>query len=88
MNINGKTMIFKNDYGYSTSISKKNKEDKYDKIYVAVQFLSGVEVENKTLIEIKNGFISFYSTKDGLPKIKLIILDFEIISNNDDNLPF
>jgi len=77
MNITGKTMIFKSEYGYSTAISNKNQEGQYDKMYVSVQLPKGVELENKTMIEIQNGFITFYKTKEGLPKLKLVIMDFE-----------
>lgn len=92
MNILGKTMIFKSEYGYSTAISKKNQEGQYDKMYLSVQLPKGIELENKTMIEITKGFLSFYNTKDGLPKIKVIVMEFskeeneEILDNNE--LPF
>ena len=76
MNISGKTMIFKSEYGYSTAISKKNQDGEYTKIYVSVQLPKGVELENKTMIEITKGFLSFYNTKDGLPKIKIVVMEY------------
>jgi hypothetical protein len=76
MNITGKTMIFKSQYGYSTTISKKNQDGEYERMYVSVQLPKNIELENKTVIEITNGFLSFYNTKDGLPKIKIIIREF------------
>lgn len=97
MNIIGKTMIFKSEYGYSTAISSKNQEGQYEKMYVSVQLPKGIELENKTMIEIQNGFITFYKTKEGLPKLKLVIMKFEKedkIDGNDvfeltsDDLPF
>lgn len=93
MNILGKTMIFKSEYGYSTAISNKNQEGQYDKMYVSVQLPKGVELENKTMIDITKGFISFYKTKEGLPKLKLVIIDFEtenkiVQADSIDYLPF
>lgn len=95
MNITGKIMIFKSEYGYSTAISNKNQEGQYDKMYVSVQLPKGVELENKTMIDITKGFISFYKTKEGLPKLKLVILDFETENKIEpteaeiiDDLPF
>lgn len=76
MNILGKTMIFRNDYGYSCAISKKNQNGEYEKIYLQVQMPKGIELENKTMVEITNGFLSFYNTKDGLPKLKIVVLEF------------
>lgn len=76
MNITGKTMIFKSEYGYSTTISKKNQDEKYERMYVSVQLPKNIELENKTVIEITNGFLSFFKTKDGLSKIKIVVMEF------------
>ena len=76
LNINGKVMIFKNQYGYSTTISKKNQDGEYTNMYVSIQLPKNIELENKTVIEITNGFLSFYNTKDGLPKIKIVVMEF------------
>lgn len=76
MNITGKTMIFKSQYGYSTTISKKNQDGEYERMYVSVQLPKNIELENKTVIEITNGFLSFYNSKDGLPKIKIVVREF------------
>lgn len=76
MNITGKTMIFKSQYGYSTTISRKNQDGEYTNMYVSVQLPKNIELENKTVIEITNGFLSFYNTKDGLPKIKIVVMEF------------
>jgi len=94
MNIIGKTMIFKSEYGYSTIVSNKMQNGEYEKIYVSVQLPKEIELENKTLIEIKSAFLSFYKTKEGLPKIKIVVLDFEQLNNffyekkDEDDLPF
>lgn len=72
-----KVMIFKNDYGYSTSISSKNKDGEYDKMYISMQMPKETQIENMTLINIIDGYLSFYKTKDGLPKIKVVVKEFE-----------
>ena len=77
MNINGTTMIFKNEYGYSTSILNKNKEGQYESMYITVQLPKGTELENKTKINITNGFISFYRNKNGIAMPKFVIQEFE-----------
>lgn len=76
MNITEKTMIFKSQYGYSTTISKKNQDGEYERMYVSVQLPKNIELENKTVIEITDGFLTFYNTKDGLPKIKIVVMEF------------
>jgi hypothetical protein len=76
MNITGETLIFRNEFGYSTSISRKNQDGEYEKMYLSVQLPKGVELENKTKINIKNGFLSYYNTKDGLPKIKIVVMEY------------
>ena len=80
MKILGKTMIFRNEYEgksiYSTTISSKDINGNYTNMYVSVQLPKNIELENKTVIEITNGFLSFYNTKDGLPKIKIVVMEF------------
>lgn len=99
MKVTEETMIFKNDIGYSTSISRKKEDGTYENMFIPVNFKKGVEVENKTKINITNGFLSFYKTKEGLAKIKLVVMDFttedkqeEMYILNDaeitDDLPF
>ena len=77
MNISGNTIIFKNEYGFSTTISNKNQEGQYENMRVSVQLPKGVDLENKTKINVTKGFISFYKTKEGLPKPKFVIQEFE-----------
>lgn len=78
MNISGKTMIFKSEYGYSTTISNKNQNGEYERMYLSIQLPKGVELENKTFINITNGFLTFYKNKQGLPQIKAIVMNYEI----------
>lgn len=94
MKITGQTIIFKNDRGYSTTISNKKEDGTYENMFIPVNFKRGIEVPNKTKINVINGFLSFYKTKDGLPKVKMVIMDFEQAEENqyelssDDDLPF
>ena len=79
MQIRGETMIFANEKGrYSTTVSNKNQDGTYDNMYIAVNFKKDIEVENQTKIDITNGFLSFYKTREGLPKPKIVVMDFEI----------
>ena len=97
LNINGKTIIYKNTYGYSTAISNKKQDGTYERMYVSLQLPKGVEVENKTYIEITKGFLAFYKDKNGLPKIKVVAMEIkqdepkqEVQENfySSDSLPF
>ena len=78
MNIIGETIIYKNDYGYSTNISRKNQNGEYENMYISVQLPKGIEFENKTKINIIKGFMTYYTTKDGLPKIKIVVMEYEL----------
>lgn len=106
--ITGETMIFRNEKGfYSTSISKgrKNAEGKteYDNTYINVGFKKGVDIPNKTKINIINGWLTFDKyEKDGnsTSYFKIFVSDYEIVgaiptSKNEivgagyeDDLPF
>ena len=86
MKISGETMIFKNDFGYSTSISNKKQDGSYEHMYISVQFkkddVEAQKMPNKTKVDIKNGFLSFYKASNGTAKPKLIITEYEIIDEN------
>jgi len=96
MRITGETIIFKNEKGmYNTTISNKREDGTYENMRISVNFKKGIEVENKTKINIKDGFLSFWKNKDGLPQVKLVIMDFEEVntegfqvSNDESDLPF
>ena len=84
LNINGKSIIYKNIYGYSTSISNKNKEGQYESMYITIQLPKGTELENKTKINITKGFISFYKNKNGIAMPKFVIQEFETEQESED----
>lgn len=98
MNISGKCKLFRKDFdngiSYSTTISNKNIEGKYEHMYVIVQMPKYTILEDKTNINITNGFLSNYKDKNGLMKIKLVVLDYDIESEEkpseytQDDLPF
>ena len=77
MNITGETLIFRNEFGYSTSISRKNQDGEYEKMYLSVQLPKGVELENKTKINITKSFLSFYKNKQGLPQVKIVVMEYK-----------
>ncbi len=61
---------------YSTYISNKNIDGTYEKLYLTVQLPRETILEDKTEIDITNGFLTFYKDKNGLPKVKMVILEF------------
>ena len=81
MNVLGNVRIFKKELNgkelYSTSISSKNQNGDWDKMYLSVQLPRNVVLENGTDINITKGFLSLYKTNDGLPKIKIVIQEFQ-----------
>ena len=85
VNATGETVIFRNEYDgksfYNTSLSKKNVNDEWENGSIGVQFKKDVEMHNKTKINITNGWLTFYKTKDEKPKTipYLFILEFDIV---------
>jgi hypothetical protein len=84
--IKGQTMIFKNQQGfYSTSISKKNKNNQWDSTYINVGFRKETNLENKTMIDIKDGWLTFdkYTKQDGSTNVyfKIFVNDYDIVSS-------
>lgn len=84
MKLSERLYVYKGQFGYSTLL--KNNEDK---MYVSVQFKKGQEpVNERTQIDIKDGFVSFYKDKNGFAKIKFVIMDYtEVIDQQNDYVP-
>lgn len=74
-------MIFANEYGYSTGVSRKNQNDEYIKTYIPVNFRKGVTVENKTTIKIKDAWLSLYEkkTEDKKKVLYIFVNEFDIV---------
>ena len=87
MNITGKTKVFRGKYGYSCSISNKNQDGTYERMYVNLQLPKGVEVENKTYIEITKGFLAFYKDKNGMSKIKIVAMEIKQDGEKNYEMP-
>lgn len=96
MEVKGKAKIYKSEYNgnvlYSTGISKKNEDGKYENMYVSCHLPKDAQLENGEMIEITKGFLTFYTDKNNLPKIKIVIMEYKQeekgISDNDLDLPF
>lgn len=75
-------MVFRGQYGYSTLL--KNKEDK---LYVQVGFKRGQEpLQDKLMINIKDGFLSFYKDKNGFAKPKIVVMDYTEVETTQNNM--
>ena len=81
MNISGTMRIYKNNYEgretYSTTIAKKDQFGNYENLYISVQLPQGISLENNSKINVTKGFLSFFKTRQGLPKIKAVVQEFE-----------
>ena len=94
MNISGEARILKDDRGvYKTTLATKvideNGEEKTIFTKVNVGFKKGVELKNKTKINITDGFLTFFRIPTNETKedgtiinkdfLKIVILDFEVL---------
>lgn len=101
MNITGQVTILKDDKGtYRLSIANKeiqeNGEEQTIFMRINVGFRKGVEVKNKTKINIKDGFLTFFRIntgnvyEDGSPEYKkfpkIMIMDFDVIEEGTDEV--
>ena len=75
-----KIYVSKTQYGWQTQA--KNGEEK---MYLDINFKKGIEPEEQFLqIEITDGFFSMYKNKQGLPKLKLVIMEYEKVNKEKD----
>lgn len=89
MQVRGEILLFKNDFGFSTSLSNKNMDGSYENMAISVQFRKGdmeaQRIPNKTKINIKNGFLTFYKSTNGMPKVKVVVLDYDVLGDINRN---
>lgn len=100
MNVTGEARILKDDRGvYKTTLvttetNKETQEEEKAFMKINVGFKKDVEVKNKTKINIKDGFLTFFriatgETYDNGKPIynyfpKLVIMDFDVIEEGID----
>lgn len=87
MNITGNARIFKNVYDgknvYKTSITNKDKDGKTEYYNISVQLPKDSDIENNTVINITQGFLGWYKSKDGIAKPKAVVMSYEVIGEEN-----
>lgn len=93
MEITGTMYIYKSQQygGYSTYVTNQEKE----KMYISVGFKKDQEpTEEKLKIEVKKAFLTFYKTKQGMAKPKIVVMEYSKEQQDDfmsvptEDLPF
>lgn len=78
-------MVFRREYEgrayYNLGLSKKDQDGKYVNGYIDCRFRKGVELEDKTKIQIKSGWLDFYKAKDNGTRVYVFVNEFEIVSS-------
>lgn len=79
-----KLNIRKGEYGYYTRL-KNTQNDEEISMYVNVQFAKcGEPTETALQINIQDGFLSCYSSQDGI-KVKVVVMEYEVLNVYDNN---
>lgn len=77
---------------YSTSISNKDANGKWENYYISVVFPKGTAIDNGEVVKVTSGFWSFWKDKNGLPHPKIVVMSYEDnginITNEKDDMPF
>ena len=92
----GEVMVFVNEREdghryYRVGISKKMQDGSYQNGYLDVQFKKDIIVENKTKINIKSAWLTFYINKDNRTVPYVFVNEFEQLDNTQfgaEPLPF
>jgi hypothetical protein len=82
--VTGEGMIFRKEYEgkvfYSTSLGQKKQDDTWENASIDVKFKNGVNLADKTKIEVTKGWLKFYINKDKRPVWQIFISEFEQLS--------
>ena len=105
MQISGEMMVFRNEhespkgkwYSYATTIAKKREDGSYLRTRLDVMFRKDVVIENKSRINVKDGFLTVREyTQNGQTKTipVAMVLEFEqsaqtgFTALSNDDVPF
>ena len=68
---------------YSTSVGSKNEDEEYDNVYYNVRFKKdeSPDIEGAFKINVKKGFLTVSTDKDGDTYPSVMILDYDIIDD-------
>ena len=85
----GQTMIFSKELNertiYNAGISMKNAEGEYVNSTILINFTDKPTIPNKSMVELKNGWLSFYFKKDTkIPVFYIVCNEYEVIDKPDD----
>ena len=94
-NFTGEVMVFVNEHNgrkfYKAGISKKMQDGNYQNGYIDIQFKKDIIIENKTKINIKSAWLTFYMNKENITVPYIFINEFEQLDNTqfeNEPLPF
>lgn len=62
-------------------------------MYISVTLPKGTNIENKTKINITDGFLSFWKDKNGMARPKLVVMSYQsndvnVFNYDSEELPF
>ena len=81
-------VVYRNEYDgrvvYSIIISRKMQNGSYDSAFIPAQFKKGVDIEDRTKICIKEGWISFFKTREGKAVFYIFINKFNVVSEDNN----
>ena len=81
-----KLTVFKGQYGFSVIAKNKQLKEGENKMYIQVQFPRGTEPEGeRATIKINDAFFSMYKDKNNLAKPKLVIMDYTLAEDKQEN---
>ena len=96
----GQAMIFAKEYNgrtlYSASIGRKKADGEWENASILVNFPKGTELVNKTTVDMKNAWLSFYFNKERVPQWHIVCTEFDVLdapevegfSALDEEIPF
>lgn len=92
MRVWGKEVVYKRSsfMSYSTSVGAKNEDEEYDNVYYNVRFRKNEHPDRDGAFEInvKAGFLTVTTDKKGNCYPAVMVLDYEVVDEDSDDLPY
>lgn len=68
-------------YVFSTPVGQKNENGEWDNLYIDIVFPKEDKIafEGSAIVKVEDGFVTFYTSRSGEKKVKVVLLDYDFI---------
>ena len=76
---NQEVKVYSGEHGYFIRLARTNASQEWENAFFYVKFKKGISLENKSNINVKDAWLTFYKTQDKKTVWYIFINEFELL---------